>query len=501
MTLKYNIFGWLTVPALMLTGACSDNDNINGHDPSLDSEKRIVTLTVNPQGQTVTRADDGFSHISDGSKADMLVYAAYKKNADGKLEIVIDKQSQSTNGVNYIRNTQFPLVLQFIMDPTEEYTVAFWAQSEACKAYDTSNLEKVKVDYTNAFNNYELGDAFCNTAVVKGNITTTQEVLLTRPFAQVNVGDAGWDYEAAAILKPNPRIYAQSTISIKAENGIAQYYNVLEGRTLTQEELEEGESAYIKQVNFSSANIPAFINLSEEQWKNLSYLPYSNDEEFGPKDDNDELIYDKEIEEFLRIKMDNDDSYKSYFGYDIEKSVPDNYEAGVTSTETFKYLSMCYILVPVTKETNDKGEVAVKGAILDEVSFSMADAEGKNSRVLFSISNVPVQQNWRTNIVTDKMFIADEQFKLFIVPTYAGDYVNDSGNNSGDSLNDWNDVIIQGKPNDEGVIIYEVTSNAESNKNDEFPGYNDENGEYDEWDKDHDPSLSDKEKDNPTQNN
>ena len=507
MTHKNKIFGCLSMTALLFAGSCADNATISEPSQSDLEGKRVVTLSVSPQGTMASsRAGGnalGQSSLSTASKIDKLVYSVYEKNANGEYEIVTDYLNETTGGVNVIDNASFPLTLQFVMDPEQEFAVAFWAQSSLCDAYTTTDLTRVKVDYSGAGNNDELRDAFCNTGIVKGNQTETQQIILRRPFAQINVGDPGWDYEAAALMRPNPRTYATSSIILK---GLAQFYNVLEGRTVTQSELDadgKNEKALVEGgVTFSLASMPAFYNLSTAQWADLDYRPYS--EKFGPKDevegDDDEVTlvprYDSEIEEFLYLALNksadgdygygSEYQYNDYIGYDTSKTLDKNLDQDLKSTERYKYLSMSYILVPVTKDAAGK----VSGAVLDEVTFWAADAQGNNSKKLFSIDNVPVQQNWRTNIISNRMFMAAERFKLFIVPVYAGDFVNESGNNTGDSYQDWNDVTMGNDKVDSDGNNYWYVKDNNAEKNPEFPGYGDQKGEYDDWDKEHDKSQN-----------
>ncbi|MCH5225431.1 MAG: hypothetical protein J1D77_05495 [Muribaculaceae bacterium] len=492
---KNHIFGWLSVPAFLLTVACSDNADMKVTDKnSFENKNRVILSLSTENGLAATRADESpFSHISDGTKANKLVYAVYRKNDKGEFEIVTDYINESVNGLNVIEETTFPLTLEFVMDVEDEFTVALWAQNNQCKAFDTKDLTKVKVDYSKVTNNYELADAFCNIAVVKGSDTGVKEVKLRRPLAQINVGDAGWDYEAAAILKPNPRTYAKSSITM---SGLAQFYNVLEARTLTNDDLEDGEKAiYDGTVVFNMDYMPAFNNLtkydSNFDWEDLSYLPYSKG--FGPKDQEGNALYDEEIEEFLRLKLNDDDEnfFRPYIGYDSELTVKENFDNNVTDTEIYKYLSMCYVLVPVSKDQDGK----VQGGVINNVSFSVSDANGSITKNIFTINNVPAQQNWRTNIISDKLFMGDQKFKLFIVPTYAGEFNNASGNNSGDSKNDWNNVEMDfklDKDNNKVWFVKTVDENGEEleygDPNDEFLGYGD--SEYKDWDKTQEGSSS-----------
>lgn len=478
------IIGALSVPAFMLAVSCSDNTTLNEPAGSQADGKNIVSLSINTQAAINSRASE-FPHISDGSKADKLVYSVYEKTtgADGKetYKLVEDYINEETGGVNVINNASFPLTIQLVMDPTDEYTVVLWAQNSDCKAYDTSDLTKVKVDYSKVTNNYELGDAFCNIAVVKGNQTSTETVMLRRPFAQINVGDAGWDYEAVALLRPNPRTYAKSSVVMK---GLAQYYNVLEARTLIDADLDasKGEKAiYPGEVSFAMSMMPAFINLSSYDstfdWSKLSYLPYSS--QFGPTDDEGNKLYDSEIEEFLKLKLDDGNTWADYIGYDTSKDVQTNFnDNDLIKTGHFKYLSMCYVLVPVSRDNGN-----VKGAVINELSFTAADSEGNNSKTLFTLYNVPAQQNWRTNIISDKMFMHADHFRLYIVPTYAGDFINDGGMNTGDSYDQWHNVEME---KDEDSWYVSNVKDGYGDVNEDFKGYGDQDGQYDDWDEEQD---------------
>lgn len=467
MTHSNKIFGWLSVPALLLTAACSDQAGLDSPESGILSEgQTVINLTLNTESQTAaTRAEDTveYPRISDGEKANLLIYSVYEKQQDGSYTLA-DGFGDGTTNQKRLDVTQFPVTLQFIIDKEAEYTVAFWAQSSETNAFETSDLKKVKVNYSEAKNNDELRDAFCATAKIKGSdnnsVQKAKEVTLRRPLAQINVGTTGWDYEAAAILRPNPRTYAMTKVKL---NGLAQYYNVLTGLTLTQEELGTNESALTNEVTFSMSRMPAFLNLTEVQWQSLSYLPYSK--EFGPKDDNSQPVYNGEIENFLKVDPDNDESFKPYYSWSDYQNAQDPYT--IKDTETFKWLSMCYVLVPVSKDT--KGNV--QGASIPSFTFYGDDKNETDEREFFTVHNIPVQQNWRTNILSDKIFMADVKYKIYIVPTYCGDYNNLSGNLSGDSKDDWNN--IDKMEQDKDGIWQVVEPEKPGTPNPDWDGYND----------------------------
>lgn len=464
------MFGWLAASVFLLTTACSDNVALDVAQGDTNGAN-TVTFTIMPQTQELaTRAkgdlDTRNKYISDGTKADILIFAVYKKSTgtDGNEIWTPDpefsKGSQvtgiSTDDLGYAQNAievdKYPVTIQFyVTDNEAEYKVAFWAQSKDCKAYDTRNLQRVKVNYKDALNNDELRDAFCAVTenVFTGNTKETQEVTLRRPLAQVNVGTAGWDYEGAAFLKPSPVSYTQSKITL---SGVAQYYDILTGSTLDETALNAAIEANPKDfgeegsedrnpttdATFDFNLIPAFIQDTAEEWK-TTYKPVTN-------------------EEFLQVDVNRNgqidgywanDKNNQYVGWDlydgyrkgnssvlvqdeegnyIHKTSKDLYNEGIMpTTEMYKYLSMCYVLVP-TQTTNEDGSSTLN-KVTFEAKGSKETAKGEDTsgeedvvKTVFTIHNVPVRKNWRTNILGNDFFTAVTTFHLDIVPEYFGDY-------------------------------------------------------------------------------
>ena len=81
--------------------------------------------------------------------------------------------------------------------------------------------------------------------------------------------------------------------------------------------------------------------------------------------------------------------------------------------EEYQYLSMCYVLVPQEKTT------------LGELSFTVRAEETTAVDVVVSdgLNSVPVQRNWRTNIVGN-ILLATADFTIIIDEQFDGDYNN-----------------------------------------------------------------------------
>ena len=96
---------------------------------------------------------------------------------------------------------------------------------------------------------------------------------------------------------------------------------------------------------------------------------------------------------------------------------PENLNVTVNNTSTaYKWLSMSYILV--NDENGGENKATLES---DGLKFTFKPASG--SEIVFDegLNNVPVQRNWRTNIL-GKLLTGDIQFNITIDPIYSGDY-------------------------------------------------------------------------------
>lgn len=327
---KKLFLGMFAAAGMLLATSCS-NDEL---DVVQSGNEAQVTFSLAAEGSIATRA------ISDGTGAKKLVYAVY--NANGELIKTI--ANADVNG-QIVDNSAFDNGLTENVTITlakgQQYTVAFWAQDPKCTAYTTTDLENVEVDYA-GLNNDETRDAFfkAETFTVTGN--TEINVVLKRPFAQINVGVYQTDWNAA--VASGIEIEKSKVTIEKAATSI----NLLTGEV-------EGEET----VEYGFATIPTQFTTPET----------------------------------LDVDLDKDGTKEKYV-----------------------YLSMSYILA------ND----AITGyakATLEDLDFTFAPKSGNNINFSEGLNAVPVQRNWRTNII-GKILTGDVTFNITIDPIYDGEYNN-----------------------------------------------------------------------------
>ena len=320
----------LAAAGMLLATSCS-NDEL---DVVQSGNEAQVTFSLVADGGITTRA------ISDGTGAKKLVYAVY--NAEGEL---ITKIANADVNGQFVDNSAFDNGLTENVTITlakgQQYTVAFWAQNPNCTAYTTTDLNNVTVDYA-GLNNDENRDAFfkSETFTVTGNAEI--DVVLKRPFAQINVGiyQTDWDAAVASGLE-----IEKSKVTIeKAATSI----NLLTGEV-------DGEQT----VEYGFDIIPAKFDTPET----------------------------------LDVDLDKDGTKENYV-----------------------YLSMSYILA------ND-GTTGYAKTTLEDLDFTFAPISGNNINFSEGLNAVPVQRNWRTNII-GKILTGDVTFNITIDPIYDGEYKN-----------------------------------------------------------------------------
>ena len=315
----------------MLFATSCSNDEL---DVVQSGNEAQVTFSLAAEGGIATRA------ISDGTGAKKLVYAVY--NASGELIETI--ANTDVNG-QIVDNSAFDNGLTENVTITlakgQQYTVAFWAQNPNCTAYTTTDLKNVTIDYA-GLNNDETRDAFfkAETFTVTGN--TEIDVVLKRPFAQINVGVYQTDWDAA---KASGIEIEKSKVTI--ENA-ATSINLLTGEVGGEQTVEYGFDI-----------IPAQFATPET----------------------------------LDVDLDKDGTKENYV-----------------------YLSMSYILA------NDETTGYAKTA-LEDLDFTFAPISGNNINFSEGLNAVPVQRNWRTNII-GKILTGDVTFNITIDPIYDGEYNN-----------------------------------------------------------------------------
>lgn len=310
---------FVVTAGMLLATSCS-KDELNTASSGNEAQ---VTFSLGLEGHIATRA------ISDGKSADKLVYAVFDK--DGTRISTLNREEKITS---------FPTTVTLTLAKGQTYKVAFWAQNSECKAYEVNDNMNVTVSYEGVENNDETRDAFFKTTeafTVTGS--TSMDVVLKRPFAQINVGveTDDWDKAVASGIE-----IEKSTVIIK--------------KAATSIDLVTGAVTAPTNVTYSLAAIPA-------------------------------------ESENLEVDVDGDGEM-----------------------ETYKWLSMSYILV------NDESKNGAEKATLEDLSFTFQPKTGNEITLNDGLNSVPVQRNWRTNIL-GKLLTGDIEFTIKIDPNYENDHI------------------------------------------------------------------------------
>jgi len=367
---KKLFLGMFAAAGMLLATSCS-NDEL---DVVQSGNEAQVTFSLAAEGGIATRA------ISDGTGADLLYYAIF--DAHGKLITTING---STAGLlkkeNAFLNGSKQDAVEVTLAKGQEYTAVFWAQDASCTAYtvtaETDGL-KVAVDY-DGDNNNETRDAFFKAEPFKVTGNTEIDVVLKRPFAQINVGVTEADWKAA--VESGIEITKSKVVIKNAATSI----NLLDGTVSGEEE-----------VTYNFATIPAKFATAET----------------------------------LEVDVNRDGT--------------------IQDDEKYKYLSMSYILTD-----NDAERTTLEA---DGLQFTFSPENGEDIVFDEGLHAVPVQRNWRTNIL-GKILTGDIQFNIEIDQRFDDNYnlmYPDKDDNSTAVFNVTNATELQTALNNatDGAVIY-----------------------------------------------
>ena len=322
--------GFMMAAAALFVTSCASDELTS----SQTGGEATVSFSLALEDGIGTRA------ISDGSGADVLEYA------------VFNEKGERVSGIEKVKRTgvTFPTVENITLAKGQTYKIAFWAQDEDCKAYTVSDDMNVSIDYTGV-NNDETRDAFFKSIEFTVSGSASLDVVLKRPFAQINVGvyQEDWDAAVASGIE-----FANSVAYIK---NAATSINLLNGMV--------GEETTDVPVEYTAAAIPT---------------------------------------ESLMVDVDKDGTKEAY-----------------------KWLSMSYILVADHGTTpNNDGIYGAAATTLNDLGFSFVPVSGNAITFAQGLKSVPVERNWRTNII-GKILTGDIEFNISIDPIYDGDYIYPDG--------------------------------------------------------------------------
>ena len=135
---------------------------------------------------TIDEEDPATRAISDGRSVDKLVYAVMTTEG----EFVSRSEKILSSGLPASGEVQMTISMAL----GTSYKVVCWAQSSQCDAYTVSDDMTMTVDYSGVAND-ELRDAFYGVSEPFTLNQTEAEVVLKRPFAQLNAGTHAFDWE------------------------------------------------------------------------------------------------------------------------------------------------------------------------------------------------------------------------------------------------------------------------------------------------------------------
>lgn len=165
----------LSFACLLSAVACVEE--AASHPEMVETE---ITFSLDTEGVPETRA------VSDGKSVDVLIYAIVDDQGN-----VISRSSKKIPG-SYTSPMQINMTVSIARGCT--YRAVFWAQSSQCDAYTMSEDLKIHVDYDGVANDEER-DAFYGVCTPFTDRDAKAEVVLRRPFAQLNAATHTFDME------------------------------------------------------------------------------------------------------------------------------------------------------------------------------------------------------------------------------------------------------------------------------------------------------------------
>lgn len=202
--MTYKSYIWLVAAGMFALASCT-TDDVEQPSPTLGSD--MTTFTVKIPQRSFTRYGEGESINSlkiAVYEADATNTTPVVSNFEGDVpEIVVKANPFSTTSASGL--LQASVQIQLTKDKT--YDIVFWAQSSDCTAYTYDAATRtIAVSYDNMSAYDENRDAFYGSVASYVSDGGAQTVILTRPFAQINIGTE--DYEAyTAASADNPTTF------------------------------------------------------------------------------------------------------------------------------------------------------------------------------------------------------------------------------------------------------------------------------------------------------
>ena len=269
----------LAIAGMLFATACS-----NDSESFTSNDNGVVTFSV-------TTPNFGSRTIGDGLSATTLKYAVYDENWN-HLPLLDGSKTFSY---------ETDVTMSLINGKT--YNFIFWAQNDAAPYTFDAEGKKMTVNYDGIKGNNENLDAFYKVveAVEVKNGMGAQEVIMTRPFAQLNIATSDWDKFTASA-----ETFTQTEVKVFA-------YETLD---FVSGEVSDGAVR-----TFNYANIPAETfaldnNPTQFKWLAMNYL----------------LVYDKELVDVTFNANNANVSEKTYTNVPLERNFKTNITGKLLTT-------------------------------------------------------------------------------------------------------------------------------------------------------------------------
>jgi hypothetical protein len=198
---------------------------------------------------------------SDGTTATKLNYTVYEQ---GTQNVIINDSAE----ININAQVDLNLVTG------RKYDIIFWAAAEDAPYYYDSKTQTITADYTNVAANSENLDAFYAHTTINVTGPLSESVTLARPFAQINIGTADYDYAIKAKM-----IESRETVKVAVKTQSHEQLNLM-----TDQITIPAGSSDLVDVEFAKAAIPTG-DAKEEfpvngyEYLAMNYILVPNDKE------------------------------------------------------------------------------------------------------------------------------------------------------------------------------------------------------------------------------
>lgn len=200
------VFLFALVAGAVLLTSCA-KEEVSG---TQSGSAGVLTFNAQLPGGLATRA------IGDGTTATTLSYAVY---ATGETTPLITSEDEVT-----FVNRKATVNLRLAAN--KSYDIIFWADAPQSPYTVNFDTQSVTVDYENALSNDEARDAFYYVATgIATDAPVSEDITLTRPFSQLNIGTNDTAEAAKAGL-----VVEKTKVSVKAYSTL----NLMEGTVADQ---------------------------------------------------------------------------------------------------------------------------------------------------------------------------------------------------------------------------------------------------------------------------